>query len=324
MMAGALVLHFLALVAGCSPGSGGSAAEAPASASPAASAPAASTPAPAAPPAAPTPPPAPEPLPARVVALGDLHGDLDNAIRTLQLAGATDAEGRWTGGDLTLVQTGDTIDRGPDSKAVIELLQRLQREAQAAGGRVIAVVGNHEAMNVLGDWRYVAEGDVAAFGGVEARRAAFDLNGPIGRWILQNDAVVQLGEVVFAHGGVSERWAPHGAKALALMARRALAGGDRAVLGDDGPLWYRGYLLAEEPLACAELDRALAALGAERMVVGHTTQKTGRVAARCGGRLLGIDTGISDPYGGNLAALAIEEGDARALYAQSSEDLPDP
>ncbi len=281
----------------------------------------------AAPPSAPAPTAArgaPLPFPARVVAVGDLHGDLDNAIAALHLAGATDASGTWTGGDLTLVQTGDTTDRGPDSKAVIELLMRLGREAAAAGGKVIPVIGNHEIMNVLGDWRYVSEGDLAAFGGEAPRRAAFALDGPLGRWVLESSAVVQLGDVVFAHGGVSARFAPQGAEALSTAVRRALVGGDRDVLGDDGPLWYRGYLLAEEPLACAELDTALAAMGARRMVVGHTTQKTGKVAARCGGRLLGIDTGISDHYGAHLSAVEFVRGDARALYQKGAEDLPDP
>ncbi len=275
-------------------------------------------------PPAPAPPVERAPLPARVAAVGDLHADLDNAIAALTLAGATDAQGRWTGGDLTLVQTGDVTDRGPDSKAVIELLQRLQGEAAAAGGRLVPVMGNHEIMNVLGDWRYVSEGDLAAFGGEAPRKAAFALDGPLGRWVLENDAVVQLGDVVFAHGGVSARFAPQGAEGLSKAVKRALVGGDKDVLGDEGPLWYRGYLLAEEPLACAELSQALAALGAKRMVVGHTTQKSGKIAARCGGALLGIDTGISDHYGSHLSALQILGGDARALYREGAEDLPDP
>lgn len=270
------------------------------------------------------PPAAPDPLPARVVAVGDLHGDLVNSVRVLHMAGVTDEHGTWTGGDLTLVQTGDILDRGPDSKGVVELLQRLGKEARAAGGRVIPVMGNHEIMNVLGDWRYVAEADLAGFGGEGPRRAAFALDGPLGRWILENDAVVQLGEVVFAHGGVSARFAPQGAKGLSLAVRRALVGGDKEVLGDEGPLWYRGYLLAEEPLACAELKTALTAMGARRMIVGHTTQKSGRVASRCGGQLLGIDTGISEHYGTHLAAVEILSGDARALYPEGPEDLADP
>lgn len=298
--------------------------QAPASPEPPAS------PAPAATPVATAPPPppapaAPPPLPDRVVAVGDLHGDSAATLAVLKLAGVVDEQGAWAGGSTVLVQTGDTVDRGPDSKGVLEILQRLQREAPAAGGKVIAVVGNHEAMNMLGDWRYVSPEDLAGFGGEAPRKADFAPTGRFGHWFLENDAVVQLGDTVFAHGGVSARYAPQGAAGLSKAVKAALVGaGPLDVIQDQGPMWYRGYLLNDEPLACAELDQALAAMSARRMVVGHTTQKDGRIAARCGGKLLGIDTGISAHYGSHLAAVQITAGDARALYPTGAEDLPDP
>ena len=72
-----------------------------------------------------------------------------------------DDNGRWIGGDTVLVQTGDVVDRGPDSLKIIQDLMRLQREAPRAHGQVIALVGNHEAMNLTGDLRYVSAGDYA-------------------------------------------------------------------------------------------------------------------------------------------------------------------
>jgi hypothetical protein len=68
----------------------------------------------------------------------------------------------------------------------------------------------------------------------------------------------------------------------------------------------------------------LGLLGAQRMVVGHTTQRSGAVASRCGGRLLGIDTGISSHYGAQLSAVEIIDGDAVAIYPDKRFDLPDP
>lgn len=82
--------------------------------------------------------------------------------------------------------------------------------------------------------------------------------------------------------------------------------------------------MADESLACQELEAALIQLDARRMVVGHTTQRTGRVAVRCGGALLGIDTGISRHYGGHRSALELRAGDARAIYPTGTQDLPDP
>ena len=114
----------------------------------------------------------PDDATSRVVAIGDLHADLEATTRTLQMAGLIDSTGAWIGGDTTLVQTGDTTDRGPDSKAVIELLIRISTEAESTGGRVVTLLGNHEVMNLHGDWRYVSPGDVADFGSVAARQAA--------------------------------------------------------------------------------------------------------------------------------------------------------
>ena len=259
------------------------------------------------------------------MAVGDLHGDLAAALEVLQLAGVIDGEGHWAGGSTVLVQTGDTTDRGPDSKAVIELLVRLEPEAQAAGGQVVALLGNHEAMNIVGDWRYVHPDDVADFGSPEARRAAFAANGSLGTWLRARDVVAKVGDTVFVHGGVSARWAAVGIDSINKQARAALDVNPRApVLGSEGPLWLRDYLQAPESVACPALHDALRALGASRMVVGHTTQRAGTVAHRCGGALLGIDTGISAHYGGHIAAVRIDAGDAVAVYPVGPVDLPDP
>jgi len=265
------------------------------------------------------------PFPGTIVAVGDLHADLDAARKVLRLAGVIDETDAWIGGNTVLVQTGDTTDRGPDSKEVIELIAKLEGDAGAAGGRVVALLGNHEAMNIVGDWRYVHPDDVADFGTPEARRQAFSSNGDLGQWLRKRDVVAKVGDTVFVHGGVSPKWAEKGLDHINDEVRKALDTNPQApVLGAEGPLWLRDYLQAPESVACPALTDALEALGARRMVVGHTTQRTGTVAHRCGGALLGIDTGISAHYGGNLAAVRIEAGDARAVYPIGPIDLPDP
>ena len=115
----------------------------------------------------------------RIVAVGDLHGDYEAWIDIARDAGLIDAKNRWSGGATTLVQTGDIADRGPDSLKIIRHLQKLQKEADKAGGKVIVLLGNHEAMNVTGDLRYVHPGEYAAFrdSNSEAlRQAVWDSN----------------------------------------------------------------------------------------------------------------------------------------------------
>ena len=99
----------------------------------------------------------------RVVAVGDVHGAYDQFVAILREAGLIDNRQRWNGGRALLIQTGDVLDRGADSRRVVDLLQRLEREAARAGGRVYSLLGNHELMRVVGDWRYVSEGEYKAF-----------------------------------------------------------------------------------------------------------------------------------------------------------------
>ncbi len=99
----------------------------------------------------------------RIVAVGDLHGDFD-AWRTIaQAAGIEDARGHWSGGKAILVQMGDIADRWADSLKIIRDLQQLQKDAPRAGGKVNVILGNHEAMNLIGDNRYTTPGEYAAF-----------------------------------------------------------------------------------------------------------------------------------------------------------------
>src|SRR5262249_24293466 len=99
----------------------------------------------------------------RVVAIADIHGDLDAFVGILQRAQLIDPGKHWAGGRAILVQIGDLLDRGPKVRDVMDLLMSLQREAQRQGGRVVVLMGNHEAMNLFRDLRYVSNEDTARF-----------------------------------------------------------------------------------------------------------------------------------------------------------------
>lgn len=98
-----------------------------------------------------------------IIAVGDVHGDYEAYVAILTAAGLIDRKGKWTGGDTILVQLGDVPDRGPDTKKIIDHLMKLEKQAKSRGGRVAALIGNHEAMNVTGDLRYVTPEEYAAF-----------------------------------------------------------------------------------------------------------------------------------------------------------------
>lgn len=257
---------------------------------------------------------------ARIVAVGDCHGDLPNTLRVLRaagvVAGGAGAGGGgpvvWTGGTDVLVQTGDLFDRGPDSLALVELFRALAGGAAAAGGRVVCLIGNHELMNLQGDLRYVEDGDAAQFGGWDARAAALSPRGAVGQWLRSLDAAAVIDGVLFSHAGVVGAAAERGVAAVNAAMRRAI-GSDRPFVSPSSApdryvidvVWGRSLAERDEGRVCAALDAALVHLGrsVEAMVVGHTPQlATGRPWRRCGGRLVLNDVGISSYYGGNIAA----------------------
>ena len=171
----------------------------------------------------------------RVVVFADVHGAFDALTSILRAQGIVDGALRWAGGDTQLVSLGDLVDRGADSRKVLDLLMRLEGEARAAGGAVHVVLGNHEVMNIVGDLHYVSPGEYAAFAGREddalreaawaqavarepaavrtefdarfpagyfAHRQAFSPSGIYGAWLMARPFVLVIDDTAFAHGGL--------------------------------------------------------------------------------------------------------------------------
>jgi len=158
----------------------------------------------------------------RIIVIGDLEGAYEKYLDMLRIAELIDAEGDWTGGATHLVQLGDIPDRGPNSRAIMEHLRRLEPQARRAGGRVHALIGNHEAMNIEGDLRYVHPGEYAAFADRGSRRlqgayydrwvAALRRNPPAAGMPVIDEAFRAQWEVEHPLGFVEHRqaWAPNG------------------------------------------------------------------------------------------------------------------
>ena len=239
-----------------------------------------------------------------ILAIGDLHADLNAAKAIFKLAGLIDEQAHWIPQKGHVVQTGDVTDRGPDGLQLLEWLKRLEAESN---GQLTILLGNHEIMNLMGDWRYVSSSDLESFGGKSKRIEAFQPGGEWRNWLLQHHSVALIDGTLFVHGGIHPDYAMLGIDQmnsdieLAIQSRTFNA----AILGSNGPLWYRDYIQAPESVACPQLATALAALGAKRMVVGHTTQRNGKIQARCNNQVIVIDTGISAHYGGHLSFLRI-------------------
>lgn len=248
----------------------------------------------------------------RIVAVGDIHGDSDRFVELLRAAGVVNEKLAWSGGKTHLVQAGDVLDRGPDSRKAMDLLRKLEPEAEKAGGRVHALIGNHEALVMFGRLMYAHEGEEAAFGGAERLLAAMGPKGEYGKWICGHNAVIRINDVLFLHGGISPAFADRSLASMNDAVRDELAGGriveDGVTMHALGPLWYRGYATKQEEDVRKELGPILKAYDAKHVVVGHTASKEG-IQVRCGGMVIMIDVGLSRYYyNGRPECLLIEKG----------------
>lgn len=138
----------------------------------------------------------------RIVAIGDVHGAYDALITLLQSSGLIDGDGNWSGGSAHLVSLGDLLDRGAESKQVVDLLIALQQQAPGSGGMVHVLLGNHELMNLTNDLRDVSPAEFESYGGIEGHRELFALSGAYGKWLAERPPMLRINATVFVHGGL--------------------------------------------------------------------------------------------------------------------------
>jgi hypothetical protein len=346
----------------------------------------------------------------RIVAISDPHGAYEAMLATLENAEVIDSEHNWSGGDTHLVITGDLLDRGADSRKVMDLVMQLEEQALADGGMVHLLLGNHEVMNLVGDLRYVAPGEYAAFAddetaeererwfrifvaqqlnlgepdedalraefdedrppGFFGHRQAFSSEGKYGKWLIDKPLVVVVNGNAFVHGGlpplvaelgldgINETLGSHVSHYVAQLEvlneaglldpalnfyrhaeeaeKLAVVTTLSAELGQAlqtiielhgsnvhsmaGPLWYRGNVGCSTLVEGDRLAAALQAVGAERVIIGHTPTRSHEVLARHDGRVIEIDTGmLGEYYKGSGHALIIEKDELWVASEQTTD-----
>lgn len=177
------------------------------------------------------------------------------------------------------------------------------------------------------DAAYRADWDTQYPLGYLEHRAAWAPTGELGQWVLGNSAVVMLNTTLFLHGGLNIKAPFKPVSEINTRVRTELAApdnlSDRALVNRaDGPLWYRGLAtMAETKKNQTAVERMLAFYGAERMVVGHTPI-LGTLLPRFNGRVVLADVGLSDHYGGAIAALVLEDGSAWLYQKGQRIELP--
>ncbi len=246
----------------------------------------------------------------QVAALSDNHGMYENTNRLLQAAHLMDATGNWSGGKTLLLVVGDMIDKGPKSLEILDLYIRLTAQAPAQGGRVVCLLGNHEA-------EFLADPDNSKAVPLRAEMRAQDValplvaqaDGPRGKFLRGLPLAARVGgRWLFCHAG----WPPDmGWNAFAARAKSVLQAGNYAdpLLSDpDSILEKRKWW--DDDSEVAALEARLDKDGLFGVVFGHQPLAFGIAGdvgprSREDHRLVKIDCGMAPEAGAHPGKILV-------------------
>jgi hypothetical protein len=255
------------------------------------------------------------PNPDRLVIIGDIHGDIKRFKNILIDANIINNNIEWIAEppNTIVIQMGDQIDslnRTEDNDwEVIEDIEMLKftdlldKIAKIKGGTVISLIGNHEFMNILGNYSYVSDKSIA--NNEKRRRELFKPNGQLSIILSKRPIIVKIGGLLFCHAGLkishlfllnkykkkvsylNELWSSYALTNKLSNSEDAEIFG-KIILEDDGILWTRNLDTVDE------LNIMLNSLSCSYMFVGHNVVDGIKFINN---NLWYTDTGISRAFG---------------------------
>jgi hypothetical protein len=247
--------------------------------------------------------------PSKALVLADIEGDFKAFKRLLIKNRVINSRYKWVFDDGHLVVVGDCFDRGEQVTECLWLIYSLEEQAQIEGGHVHFILGNHEIMNLNGDWRYIHPKYASST--KIPYTALYNGNSELWNWICTKNIIEKIGDTLYVHGGISNELLklnlsvteinniarPNYTKASELFIDSVL---NTIFNTDNSPFWYRGYYKNE---ATEELiDATLKHFGVTTIVTGHTI--VNKVTSYFNHKLINIDT---DHASGNSEALFIKK-----------------
>lgn len=245
--------------------------------------------------------------PGTVLVISDIEGSFKAFLKFLIRNKVIDRHLRWIFKDGHLVIVGDCFDRGEQVVECLWLIYSLEEKARRHGGYVHFILGNHEIMNMNGDWRYVhpkyAQSSRVPF------TAIYSGNNELWHWLCTKNIVEVIGDVLFVHGGISNdllklnlsvKEINNLARPWYNNARNEFADPVLKLIynSEKSPFWYRGYY--QQEVTEEQIDDTLKFFGVNTIVTGHTMMD--RVTPYFNGKVINVDT---DHASGNSEALLI-------------------
>lgn len=252
--------------------------------------------------------------PSKFLAISDFDGHIAGLTQVLRGEGIIDEEFNWTYGDGHLMISGDLFDRGFHIQESMWLLYKLESEAEAQGGKIHLIIGNHEMFNMVDDWRYVETkyfNDAHLMG--RRMLELYDVNTELGRWLRSKNIIERVGDYAFLHGGITPEIAALGLTydeindygRLRMNGTTCPNSDCTDVNSSDGIYWYRG--MVEEELTQGQVNDIIDGFSVESVILGHT--KDTNIRSLYEGRVIAIDMfHVNNFNGGFMKALQFELG----------------
>lgn len=259
-------------------------------------------------------PPTILPIQNRIIAIGDIHGDLNALINCLKIANLIDDNFNWLAKPLNtiVIQVGDQLDRGgrncnnsdeANEIKIFNLLDKLHLQAQKYNGGVYSLLGNHEIMNVMGNVNYASPMGIKYFGdSIDDRIDAFKPGGNLAkRFACTRNVVMKVGSFLFVHAGFLPKHLNLSLDQINQIMREYLIG----QLSNENQKYFEDYFINQESLLwtrklvgdhkCDLSKVILDKLELNGIVIGHTPQPNG-ITSSCKNKIWNIDTGMSQAF----------------------------
>jgi hypothetical protein len=289
----------------------------------------------------------------RIIVIGDIHGDMGKLLKCLKIARLINNNNNWIGVDSVVVQVGDQIDScrfngtndcnqpenytynngdKADDINILFYLTELHNQASKKGGAVYSLMGNHEFMNVIGDFSYVSHNNIRHFDnynhngtiindGYEGRKAAFEPGNKIANFLAcTRKMALIIGSNLFVHAGIipqiTKKYKLEDMNKLLTLflfdeLKEPKLFKDLFLSGKTSPFWTR--MFGNRIDDCVELLQPLKEVyNVNRIYVGHTPQMDTGIASQCNGNVWMTDVGMSKAFDNNTINVNVNR-DAQVL-----------
>lgn len=279
----------------------------------------------------------------KIIAMGDLHGDYQVFVKMLKMCELVDNSINWIGGDIYLIQLGDTLDgKRPDTVInkvfyktsgeleIIALIITLDAQAKRFGGRVISLIGNHELYPyyIKNDRTFIKE--YVKLADIRKFKRTFNKNrinvllpgGQVGALFGRTrPLILQLGEFIFVHGSITNKLIEYGLNEKTGKVDINKINSDTSnwlkgkgnvpeyleEMDEENPVFSRYYSNSKtfNKEECNKFDKQLEFFNnANYVVMGHSTFKT--INSTCNNTLIRTDVSLSRAFGGTLASKSLQ------------------